>query len=305
MFKGSIVALVTPMDALGDLDWDALDRLIEWHLECGTHGIVPAGTTGESATLDIQENIRVVERVVRIVDGRIPVIAGTGANNTREALEMTRAAKSAGADASLQVTPYYNKPTQEGLYRHFAAIAEDVDMPHVLYNVPGRTACDLLPATVARLAPIDNIVAIKEASGDLSRVAEIHRLCGADFTVLSGEDGMNLELMRAGAAGAISVTANADPMRMARFCEAFMAGDEALAEEIDARLQPLHAALFVESNPIPVKWALHEMGRIGAGIRLPLTPLSEACRAPLRAVLAQLGLLGDEDAGNTTDRTLA
>jgi 4-hydroxy-tetrahydrodipicolinate synthase len=291
VLKGSIVALVTPMDALGDLDWEALDRLLEWHLESGTSAIVPAGTTGESSTLDIQENIRVVERVVRIVDGRIPVIAGTGANNTREALEMTRAAKAAGADASLQVTPYYNKPTQEGLYRHYATIAEDVDMPHVLYNVPGRTACDLLPSTVARLAPIDNIVAIKEASGDVSRVAEIHRLCGADFTVLSGEDGKNLELVRAGAVGAISVTANADPLRMARFFAALEAGDDALAERIDAELQPLHRALFLESNPIPVKWALYEMGRIAEGIRLPLTPLSDAFRAPLREVLELLELI--------------
>lgn len=306
MFKGSIVALVTPMDALGDLDWEALDRLVQWHLDSGTHGIVPAGTTGESATLDIQENIRVVERVVRIVDGRIPVIAGTGANNTREALEMTRAAKSAGADASLQVTPYYNKPTQEGLYRHYATIAEDVDMPMVLYNVPGRTACDLLPSTVARLAPFDNIVAIKEATGDVSRVAEIHRLCGTDFTVLSGEDGKNLELMRAGAAGVISVTANVEPVRMARFCEAVLAGDDAAAEQLDAELQPLHRALFLESNPIPVKWALHEMGRIAEGIRLPLTPLSESFHAPLREVLEQLALVPRNGlAGRGTDRTVA
>jgi 4-hydroxy-tetrahydrodipicolinate synthase len=303
MFKGSIVALVTPMDSLGDLDWEALDRLVEWHIECGTHGIVPAGTTGESATLDIQENVRVVERVVRIVDGRIPVIAGTGANNTREALEMTRAAKAAGADASLQVTPYYNKPTQEGLYRHYAAIAEDVDMPHILYNVPGRTACDLLPSTVARLAPLDNIVAIKEASGDLSRVAEIHRLCGDDFIVLSGEDGMNLELMKAGAAGAISVTANVDPLRMARFCQAFLDGDVDEAARIDAELQPLHRVLFLESNPIPVKWALQEMGRIPEGIRLPLTPLSESFHAPVRQALEQLGLAAGSHAG--TDRTSA
>jgi 4-hydroxy-tetrahydrodipicolinate synthase len=293
MFTGSIVALVTPMDALGDIDWEAFDRLIEWHIEQGTHGIVPAGTTGESATLDIEENNRVVERAVRVVDGRVPVIAGTGANNTREALVMTRAAKSAGADASLQVTPYYNKPTQEGLYRHFATIADDVDMPVVLYNVPGRTACDLLPPTIARLAPMENIVAVKEATGDVSRVKEIHRLCGEDFTVLSGEDGKNLALLREGARGAISVTANADPGRMSRFCNAALGGLDEEAERIDAELAPLHQALFLESNPIPVKWALHEMGRIGEGIRLPLTTLSEAYHEPLRAALAQLGLLDD------------
>lgn len=291
MFKGSIVAIVTPMDAAGDLDWEALDRLVEWHLASGTDGIVPVGTTGESATLSIDENVRVVERVVRVVDGRVPVIAGTGANNTREAMEMTRAARSAGADASLQVTPYYNRPTQEGLYRHFATIAEDVELPLVLYNVPKRTGCDLLPETVARLAPIDNVVAIKEATGDVGRVADIHARCGRDFDVLSGEDAIVVEMMREGASGVISVTANVAPARMAAMVDAALAGDWATAAAAEAELAPLHAALFVESNPIPVKWALAEMGRIGPGIRLPLTPLDEACHHTVREQLAHFDLL--------------
>ena len=290
MFKGSIVAIVTPMDAAGDLDWEALDRLVAWHLDAGTDGIVPVGTTGESATLSIDENVRVVERVVRMVDGRVPVIAGTGANNTREALEMTRAARSAGADASLQVTPYYNRPTQEGLYRHFATIAEDVELPLVLYNVPKRTGCDLLPETVGRLAPIDNIVAIKEATGEVDRVGAIHDLCGPDFAVLSGEDPIVVEMMRAGATGVISVTANVAPARMAAMVDAALAGDWTTAEAAEAELAPLHAALFVESNPIPVKWALAEMGRIGPGIRLPLTPLDEAFHDTVRAQLAHFDL---------------
>ncbi|MEE4361577.1 MAG: 4-hydroxy-tetrahydrodipicolinate synthase [Pseudomonadales bacterium] len=291
MLRGSIVALVTPMDAAGALDWGALADLVEWHVSAGTDGIVPVGTTGESPTLDTPDHMRVIERVIRFVDGRVPVIAGTGSNATEEAIVLTEAARAAGADASLQVTPYYNKPTQEGLYRHFATIAERVDLPHLLYNVPGRTACDLLPATVARLAPIDNIVGIKEATGEIARVEALRRLCGEAFVILSGEDGRNLDLMKAGAVGAISVTANVAPEAMARLCAAFLAGDVATAEAIDLELQPLHRALFLESNPIPVKWALHEMGRIDSGIRLPLTPLSEPFRAPLREVLARLGLL--------------
>lgn len=293
MFTGSIVAIVTPMDAAGDLDWEALDALVEWHVDNGTDGIVPVGTTGESATLSIDENVRVVERVVRVAAGRVPVIAGTGANNTREALEMTRAARSAGADASLQVTPYYNRPTQEGLYRHFATIAEDVDLPMVLYNVPKRTGCDLLPETVARLAPLENVVATKEASGEIDRVTAIHEACGRAFPVLCGEDPINVAMMRAGAVGAITVTANVAPARMAAMIDAAVAGDWATAEAEEAALAGLHAALFVESNPIPVKWALHEMGRIGPGIRLPLTPLDEALRADLRETLRHFGLLGD------------
>jgi len=291
MFRGSIVALVTPMTTAGRIDWDALARLVDWHVAQGTDGIVPAGTTGESATLTTEEHIRVIEAVVRAADGRVPVIAGTGSNSTAEALELTQAAQAAGADGSLQVTPYYNKPTQEGLYRHYAFLAEKCDLPQMLYNVPGRTACDLLPATVARLAPIDNIVGIKEATGDVARVGEIHRLCGSDFAVLSGEDGKNLELMRAGAVGLVSVTANVVPGLLAAFTDAMLAGDEATAAALDLRLQPLHRVLFLESNPIPVKWALFELGLAENGIRLPLTLLSEQFREPLRQVLAQLGLM--------------
>lgn len=291
MFTGSIVALVTPMTSAGSIDWTTLDRLVEWHIQEGTDGIVPVGTTGESATLDTPDHIAVIERVVKTVAGRVPVIAGTGSNSTQEALELTQAARDAGADAALQVTPYYNKPTQEGLYRHFALLAESVDLPQVLYNVPGRTACDLLPATVARLAPITNIVAIKEATGDVSRVTEIHRLCGAHFAVLSGEDGKNFELMKAGACGVISVTANVVPRLMGDFTDAMLQNNVAAGEEIDLRIQPLHRALFLESNPIPVKWALEQMGRIDGGIRLPLTPLSDHFHEPLRQVLAQLELL--------------
>ncbi len=299
MFTGSIVALVTPMTATGSIDWDALARLIDWHVAEGTDGIVPVGTTGESATLDTPDHIRVIEEVVRMVAGRVAVIAGTGSNSTAEALQLTQAAKDAGVDAALQVTPYYNKPTQEGLFRHYSLLAEEVDLPQLLYNVPGRTACDLLPATVARLAPLRNIVGIKEASGDVSRVAEIHRLCGPDFAVLSGEDGKNLELMRAGACGLVSVTANVVPGMLAAFTDAMLAGDDAAAAAIDLRLQPLHRALFLESNPIPVKWALYELGLIDAGIRLPLTPLSEAFREPLRQVLVQLGLLTESSQGES------
>ena len=299
MFTGSIVALVTPMTATGSIDWDALARLIDWHVAEGTDGIVPVGTTGESATLDTPDHIRVIEEVVRMAAGRVAVIAGTGSNSTAEALQLTQAAKDVGVDAALQVTPYYNKPTQEGLFRHYSLLAEEVDLPQLLYNVPGRTASDLLPATVARLAPLPNIVGIKEASGDVSRVAEIHRLCGSDFPVLSGEDGKNLELMRAGACGLVSVTANVVPGMLAAFTDAMLAGDDAAAAAIDLRLQPLHRALFLESNPIPVKWALYELGLIDAGIRLPLTPLSEAFREPLRQVLVQLGLLTESSQGES------
>ena len=294
MIQGSIVAIVTPMDAAGDLDWEALDRLVEWHVIEGTNGIVPVGTTGESATLSIDENVRVVERVVRVVDGRVPVIAGTGANNTREALEMTRAARSAGADASLQVTPYYNRPTQEGLYRHFSTIADDVDLPVMLYNVPKRTGCDLQPETVARLAAHERIIALKEASGEVDRMAVLKTLCGDDFALVSGEDAINVANMRAGAVGTISVTANIAPRRMARMIAAGLAGDWATAEAEEAALQELHRVLFVESSPIPVQWALEQMGLINAGIRLPLTPLAEDFHADVRGRLVDYGLL---DAG--------
>lgn len=291
MFTGSIVALVTPMSTSGEVDVGALDRLVDRHIQEGTHGIVPVGTTGESATLEVSEHLDVIERVIKRVDGRVPVIAGTGANATDEAIELTRAAKQLGADGCLLVTPYYNKPTQEGLFRHYVAIAEAVDVPQVLYNVPGRTGCDMLPATIARLAGIPQIVGVKEASGDITRVSAIRATTPDEFTVLSGEDACTFEMLKLGARGTISVTANVAPGPMAQFCAAFLEGDVEKAQRIDQRLQPLHKMLFVESNPIPVKWALHQLGLIDSGIRLPLTPLAEQFREPLLELLHELELL--------------
>ena len=285
MLSGSIVALVTPMTASGALDWEALERLVAWHLESGTHGIVPMGTTGESATLTTAEHLEVIRRVIALVDGRVPVIAGTGSNSTDEAIHQTQEAEREGADACLVVTPYYNKPTQEGLYHHYKAIADASGVPLVLYNVPPRTACDMQPATVARLAAIDNIVGIKEASGDASRIEELRRRCGDDFILLSGEDAQTLEMLHLGAVGAISVTANVLPQQMATFCSAWLAGERERAEALDAELQPVHGALFVETSPSPVKWALHALGRIDSGIRLPLLPLSEGWRAEVMAAV--------------------
>src|SRR5262245_9699413 len=279
------------MQASGAVYWDALDRLLDWHLESGTHGIVPMGTTGESATLTVDEHLAVIERTVKRIDGRIPVIAGTGANATREAIHLTAAAKSAGVDACLSVTPYYNKPIQEGLYRHYCAIAEAVDVPLVLYNVPGRTACDMKAETVVRLSRVAHIIGIKEACGDPKRVAEIRRGCPDDFVVLSGEDAQTLEMMKLGAKGTISVTANVCPALMARFTQAFLDGDRTTAEELDRKLQPIHQYLFVETSPQPVKWALHEMDRIDVGIRLPLIPMTESLRGELRARLKSIGAL--------------
>lgn len=289
--KGSLVALVTPMKPSGAVDWKALDGLVDWHLESGTNGIVPVGTTGESATLSVREHREVIAATVRRVSGRVPVVAGTGANATAEAIEYTKAAQGDGADYCLSVTPYYNKPPQEGLYRHYCAIAEAVDLPIVLYNVPPRTACDMRAETVARLARVDGIVGIKEACGDADRVAEIKALAPEDFVLLSGEDAQTLAMARHGARGAISVTANVLPERMAAFCAAFLGGDSATAEYIDAELQPVHEALFVETSPIPTKWALAAMGRIDAGIRLPLLELSTAAQVQVRARLAALGVL--------------
>jgi 4-hydroxy-tetrahydrodipicolinate synthase len=291
MLAGSIVALVTPMHRSGEIDWPALDRLIDWHLESGTHGIVPMGTTGESPTLDVDEHIKVIERTVVRVGKQIPVIAGTGANSTSEAIEWTRSAARVGADACLLVTPYYNKPTQEGLYQHYKAIAAAVDIPQVLYNVPGRTACDLKAETVGRLAKIDNIIGIKEACGDVNRAAQILACCPPGFIVLSGEDAQTLDMMKLGAVGTISVTANVLPREMAQFVSAYLEGDEARACEIDARLQPIHQVLFVETSPQPVKWALHLMNKIDTGIRLPLLPMSEANRPELERRLRAVGAI--------------
>ncbi len=291
MLAGSIVAVVTPMLRSGEVDWGALDRLIDWHVESGTHGIVPMGTTGESPTLTVEEHLKVIERTIVRVGKQIPVIAGTGANSTAEAIEWTRSAARLGADACLLVTPYYNKPTQEGLYQHYKAIATAVDVPQLLYNVPGRTACDLRAETVGRLAAIDNIIGIKEACGDPRRVGEIVERCGAGFVVLSGEDAQTLEMMKLGAVGTISVTANVLPRQMSQFVTAFLEGDLVRAQEIDARLQPIHQILFIETSPQPVKWALHLMGRIDTGIRLPLLPLSETHRGELERRLRAVGAL--------------
>ena len=291
MIAGSMVALVTPMDAQGRLDWDALSKLVDFHLQEGTNAIVAVGTTGESATLDVNEHIEVIRHVVKQVAGRIPVIAGTGANSTREAIELTTNAKAAGADACLLVTPYYNKPTQEGLYQHFKAIAEAVDIPQILYNVPGRTACDMLPATVIRLSTVPNIIGIKEATGDLARVPAILAGVSSDFLVYSGDDATAVELILLGGKGNISVTANVAPRDMSDLCAAAMRGDADTARALHEKLMPLNKTLFIESNPIPVKWALHEMGMMSDGIRLPLTWLSEPCHEPLRQAMRQSGVL--------------
>ncbi|MBV1915740.1 MAG: 4-hydroxy-tetrahydrodipicolinate synthase [Pseudomonadales bacterium] len=294
MITGSMVALVTPMDSTGDVLWDELDQLIEFHIAQGTDAIVAVGTTGESATLEFDEHCEVVQRVVTVAAGRISVIAGTGANSTKEAIDLTSASKYLGVDACLLVTPYYNKPTQEGLYLHFKQIAEAVDVPQILYNVPGRTACDMLPETVERLAAIKNIIGIKEATGDLDRGLEVIKRCTAvdpEFMVYSGDDPTAIELILLGAKGNISVTANVAPATMSQACAAALAGDADKARQLDSQIRPLHSELFIESNPIPVKWALHQMGKISAGIRLPLTPLSKPCREPLKKVLSEAGLL--------------
>ena len=291
MFSGSMVALVTPMQEDGSLDFRSLDALIDWHLASGTDAIVSVGTTGESATLDEDEHCRVIAHTIKRVAGRIPVIAGTGANSTAEAIRWTRRAAADGADACLLVTPYYNKPTQEGLYRHYRAIAEAVDIPQILYNVPGRTACDMSAETVARLADVRPIVGIKEASGTVQRVSQIRALCGDRFEIYSGDDALALDSVEAGAQGVISVTANIAPAEMHEMMQAALAGDMARAREIDAGLALLHQRLFLESNPIPVKWALQRLGRIPGGIRLPLTPLAAEYQAPLRAAMDAAGLL--------------
>jgi 4-hydroxy-tetrahydrodipicolinate synthase len=269
-----MVAMVTPMQADGSIDDAALSRLVEFHVEAGTDAIVAVGTTGESATLSHAEHDAVIARVVELVDGRMPVIGGTGANSTSEAISLTRSARDAGVDACLLVTPYYNKPTQEGLYRHYMAVADAVDIPQILYNVPGRTACDMLPETVARLAGCELILGIKEATGELQRIHDLKALCPEDFIILSGEDWLSLETMAAGGRGVISVTANVAPAAMHEMCERALSGDLDGARALDARLQGLHQALFLESNPIPTKWALARMGLIDSGIRLPMTELS-------------------------------
>ncbi len=275
MFHGSMVAIVTPMDEDGAVDQESLRRLVEFHVENQTDAIVVVGTTGESATLDEKEHCAVIRMFVEQVAGRIPVIAGTGANATSEAISLTRCAMQAGADACLLVTPYYNKPTQEGLFLHYRKVAEEVPIPQILYNVPGRTACDMLPETVERLSHIANIIGIKEATGDLDRAKEIIERCGERLDLYSGDDATAMECILQGAKGDISVTANVAPRQMHEMCTAALAGDQQRAEAINEKLIPLHNNLFLEANPIPVKWALYDMGLIPAGIRLPMTMLSE------------------------------
>lgn len=291
MFTGSIVAIVTPMNVDGSVDFKALDRLVDFHIDNRTDGIVAVGTTGESSTLSVDEHMEVVRRVIKQARKRVPIIAGTGANSTTEAIELTRSAQQAGADACLLVTPYYNKPPQEGLYRHFKLIAETVAIPQILYNVPGRTASDMKPETVARLAEIPNIVGLKEASGSLDRNRELVQLVGNKMSLLSGDDDLAIESTLAGFKGVISVTANVAPRKMHDAIAAALAGRAEEARAIDVTLQPLHRTLFLESNPIPAKWALARMGLIGDGIRLPLTPFSKAFHGQVLEALQAAGIV--------------
>ncbi|WP_109440105.1 4-hydroxy-tetrahydrodipicolinate synthase [Acinetobacter haemolyticus] len=289
--QGSIVALVTPMFEDGRVDWKSLEKLVEWHIQQGTHSIVAVGTTGEASTLSMEEHTQVIKEVIRVANKRIPIIAGTGANSTHEAIELTKAAKELGADAALLVTPYYNKPTQEGLYQHYKAIAEAVDLPQILYNVPGRTGVDMQNETVIRLADVKNIVGIKDATGDVPRGKALIDGLNGKIAVYSGDDETAWELILLGAKGNISVTANVAPKQMSDVCEAALAGDKEKAQSLNQQIANLHNILFCESNPIPVKWALHEMGYIGTGVRLPLTTLAEQYREPLRADLKVAGII--------------
>ncbi len=291
MIKGSLVALVTPMDHEGGIDRQALKQLVEFHIAQGTDGIVAVGTTGESATLNFQEHADVIGDVVRLCAGRVPVIAGTGANSTREAIALTRDAAEAGADACLSVVPYYNKPTQEGLYRHFCAIVEAVELPLILYNVPGRTACDMLPQTVKRLAEIERIIGIKEAVGECERIAALLPLRSEGFAFYSGDDISACDALLMGADGVISVTANVVPAMMRRMCAAALAERKTDARVLQEQMMPLHHAMFVEPNPIPVKWALTRMGMIESSIRLPLTPLDDRFHQQVQRALADCGVM--------------
>jgi 4-hydroxy-tetrahydrodipicolinate synthase len=286
MFQGSIVALVTPMHEDGSLDEGNLRKLVEFHIAEGTDAIVAMGTTGESATLNEKEHCHVIKQVVSIVAGRIPVIAGTGANSTTEAIDLTRCAAEAGADACLLVTPYYNKPTQEGLVLHYKAIAEAVDIPQILYNVPGRTACDMLPETVAKLKDVPNIVGIKDATGDMTVGKALIELSGDNFAVYSGDDATSCELILMGAKGSITVTGNVAPAKVHQMCEKALAGDADAAKAIDETLQLLHRDLFIESNPIPVKWAVYKMGLVEKGIRLPITWLTKESEPVVEKAMA-------------------
>ena len=292
MISGSIVALVTPMGADGAVDYNALRALVEWHVQEGTDAIVAVGTTGESSTLGVYEHVEVIRKVLEYAKGRVPVIAGTGANSTTEAIELTREGKKAGVQACLLVTPYYNKPPQEGLYQHYKKIAESVDIPLILYNVPGRTGCDMQPGTVKRLAQVPGIAGLKEAHGTIPRIQELLKLgLPKDFALLSGDDATACESILLGCHGDISVTANVAPKLMHEMCEAARKGARQRALELDAKLQPLHKHLFVEPNPIPVKWALQQMKKIGPGIRLPLVPLDPAHHETVRGALRAAGVM--------------
>jgi 4-hydroxy-tetrahydrodipicolinate synthase len=291
MIKGSIVAIITPMFEDGSIDWDSYRQLIDWHIESGTDAIVAVGTTGESPTVDHEENCKLIEEAVRHAAGRIPVIAGTGSNATQEALELTQFASKVGAVASLQVVPYYNKPTQEGMYKHFKTIAEKGGLPVILYNVPGRTVADLSNDTVLRLAQVPGVIGLKDATGDIPRVSDLLARLPGDFAVYSGNDDSALALIAMGGHGVISVTANIAPAAMAQLCRAAFEGRWSDALAINRRLLPLHLKLFVEANPSPAKWALQQMGRIKSGIRLPLLPLSEGYHATVRDALKQSGVL--------------
>ena len=291
LFKGSLVALITPMHEDGSIDDQALRDLIEWHIQSKTQAIIVAGTTGESATLETDEKIKLFKMIVKQVAGRIPVIAGTGTNATRSTIALTEQAKQAGVDACLIVTPYYNKPTQNGLFEHFKTVAEKINIPIILYNVPSRTACDMLPETVQRLSLIINIIGIKEATVKMDRVKEILERCGKPFEIYSGDDATGLELILNGGQGVISVTANVSPAKMHAMCEAALTGDRALAEKINKELQLLHERLFLESNPIPTKWALHTIGKIKAGIRLPLLPLDNKHHQKVKEAMQHAGVI--------------
>ncbi len=294
MFTGSIVALVTPMKKDGSIDHESLFKLVEWHIASGTNGLVVTGTTGEAATLTTDEKYDLISRVVKQVAKRIPVIAGTGTASTHHTIELTQNAKAAGADAALIVTPYAIKPSQNGLYEHYKLIAEKVSLPIILYNVPSRTACDLLPETVKRLSKINNIIGIKEATGKIERATEIAQLCGKNFAIYSGDDATAFDLLINGAKGIISVTSNVAPRKMHDFCKAALTGNKALAEKLNAELMPLHIKLFLETNPVPTKWALHRMGLIPEGIRLPLLPLDTQYHAELEAALIETGVLHEK-----------
>jgi 4-hydroxy-tetrahydrodipicolinate synthase len=287
MIQGSIVALVTPMFENGDVDKESLKKLVDYHIQQGTDALVAVGTTGESATLDENEHCDVIKFIVDVTNRRVPVIAGTGANSTKEAITLTQKAKALGVDACLIVTPYYNKPTQEGLYLHHKAIAEAVDIPQILYNVPGRTACDMLPETIGRLSHVTNIVGVKEATGQLSRFKEIRDLVGTEFSIYTGDDASSREFCLLGGNGTITVTGNVAPRLVHDMIWAAMAGDKKTALALDDKLAALHSSLFIQSNPIPVKWAVAEMGLIGKGIRLPLTWLTADCFDLVRNALRQ------------------